>query len=93
MGSIADEKEPSEAHWLRLERPQRSDRFFEGGYRHERLGMVRGQAAAQFALKAVVAPVLQLLVERALDRIKAGLIFSFGSVREISYRLGFADPA
>lgn len=35
----------------------------------------------------------ELITRKLLEEAKRELIFSFGSVEEISYRLGFADPA
>lgn len=35
----------------------------------------------------------ELITRRLLEEAKRELIFSFGSVQETSYRLGFADPA
>src|SRR5690606_26730609 len=53
------------------ERPQGREGFLDGGTGRQRVGDVFGQATAQLVPEALVRPVLDLLVQAALDVVAA----------------------
>ncbi|MCY1299772.1 hypothetical protein D9M70_493130 [compost metagenome] len=71
MGGIADQEQATEAHRLGDEGSERRDRLLEGRSGDHRLGMMLRQPPAQLVPEALVGPVLDLFVQRALNVVAA----------------------
>src|SRR5690606_34014908 len=88
MGSVANQEELAEAHGFGNEGTQRRDRLLEGGTCYQCLCVLDGQAPAQFVVESIVAPVLDLFVQRTLDVIAATGFRAHGTERKSAWMIG-----
>jgi hypothetical protein len=71
VGGVAGQEQPAVAHGLGDEAAQRRDRLLERRAARDPGAGFRAQAQAQLVPEPLVAPVLDLLVETALDVVAA----------------------
>src|SRR5207244_386934 len=76
------QEEPAESHRLRNETAQRRDALFDRWPRRDGLCDLGGEAAAKLVPEGVVAPLIDLIIERALDVVAASRLAALTAQRK-----------